>query len=142
MGEKLSDLEQFYPERMANRILGMGDVLSLIEKAQESLDIDEDKEKEMAARVKKGKMDFNDYLESMKQMRNMGGMGSILSMMGMNTAQLDDPVQSDFLVKLFSHVYGILTCHNIHNENGLMHRNFFFDFLKLRHHIFISTGKP
>lgn len=81
MGEKLSDLEQFYPDRMANRILGMGDVLSLIEKAQENISIDEDKEKEMAARMKKGKFDFNDYLESMKQMRNMGGLGSILSML-------------------------------------------------------------
>lgn len=81
MGEKLSDLEQFYPDRMANRILGMGDVLSLIEKAQESISIDEDKEKEMAARMKKGKFDFNDYLESMKQMRNMGGLSSILSML-------------------------------------------------------------
>ena len=81
MGEKLSDLEQFYPDRMANRILGMGDVLSLIEKAQESISIDEDKEKEMAARMKKVKFDFNDYLESMKQMRNMGGLSSILSML-------------------------------------------------------------
>lgn len=99
MGEKLSDLEQFYPDRMANRILGMGDVLSLIEKAQESIDIDEDKEKEMAARVKKGKMDFNDYLESMKQMRNMGGMGSILSMMGMNTAQLESAIDEKELAR-------------------------------------------
>lgn len=81
MGEKLSDLEQFYPDRMANRILGMGDVLSLIEKAQENIDIDADKEKEMAAKMKKGKFDFEDYLESMKQMRNMGGIGSLLSMM-------------------------------------------------------------
>ncbi len=81
MGEKLSDLEQFYPDRMANRILGMGDVLSLIEKAQENISIDEDKEKEMAARMKKGKFDFNDHLESMKQMRNMGGLSSILSML-------------------------------------------------------------
>ncbi len=99
MGEKLSDLEQFYPDRMANRILGMGDVLSLIEKAQENIDIDEDKEKEMAARVKKGKMDFNDYLESMKQMRNMGGMGSILSMMGMNSAQLENAVDEKELAR-------------------------------------------
>jgi signal recognition particle subunit SRP54 len=99
MGEKLSDLEQFYPDRMANRILGMGDVLSLIEKAQENIDIDEDKEKEMAARLKKGKMDFNDYLESMKQMRNMGGMGSILSMMGMNTAQLESAVDEKELAR-------------------------------------------
>lgn len=81
MGEKLSDLEQFYPDRMANRILGMGDVLSLIEKAQESIDIDEEKGREMAGRMKKGKFDFEDYLESMKQMRNMGGLASILSML-------------------------------------------------------------
>ena len=81
MGEKLSDLEQFYPDRMASRILGMGDVLSLIEKAQENISIDENKEKEMASRMKKGKFDFNDYLESMKQMRNMGGLASILKML-------------------------------------------------------------
>ncbi len=99
MGEKLSDLEQFYPDRMANRILGMGDVLSLIEKAQENIDIDEDKEKEMAARLKKGKMDFNDYLESMKQMRNMGGMASILSMMGMGGAQLDGAIDEKELAR-------------------------------------------
>lgn len=83
MGEKLSDLEQFYPDRMASRILGMGDVLSLIEKAQENIDIDEAKGKEMASRMKKGKFDFNDYLESMKQMKSMGGLGSILGMLGM-----------------------------------------------------------
>lgn len=92
MGEKLSDMEQFYPDRMANRILGMGDVLSLIEKAQESIDIDEDKGREMAGRMKKGKFDFEDYLESMRQMRNMGGLSSILSMlpgMGAKGADLD-----------------------------------------------------
>lgn len=90
MGEKLSDLEQFYPDRMASRILGMGDVLSLIEKAQENISIDEEKEKEMAARMKKGKFDFNDYLESMKQMRKMGGLTSILSMMPGVGRQLGD----------------------------------------------------
>ena len=90
MGEKLSDLEQFYPERMASRILGMGDVLTLIEKAQQNLDIDEEKEKQMAARMKKGKFDFEDYLESMKQMRNMGGLSSILSMMPGMGKQMGD----------------------------------------------------
>ena len=90
MGEKLSDLEQFYPDRMASRILGMGDVLSLIEKAQENISIDEEKEKEMAARMKKGKFDFNDYLESMKQMRNMGGFSGILSMMPGMGKQMSD----------------------------------------------------
>ncbi len=85
MGEKLSDLEQFYPDRMANRILGMGDVLTLIEKAQENVSIDADKERDMMSRMKKGKFDFNDYLESMKQMRNMGGLASIMGMLpGMN----------------------------------------------------------
>ena len=81
MGEKLSDLEQFYPDRMASRILGMGDVLSLIEKAQSNMDIDAEKEKEMASRFKKGKFDFEDYLESMTQMKKMGGLSSLLSMM-------------------------------------------------------------
>ncbi len=91
MGEKLSDLEQFYPDRMASRILGMGDVLSLIDKVQANLDIDEDKEKEMAARMKKGRFDFNDYLESMKQMRKMGGISSILGMIpGLGGKQMGD----------------------------------------------------
>jgi signal recognition particle subunit SRP54 len=103
MGEKLSDLEQFYPDRMANRILGMGDVLTLIEKAQQNLDIDEDKEKEMAARMKKGKFDFEDYLESMKQMRNMGGLSGILSMMpgmGKQMADIESAVDEKQLARM------------------------------------------
>ncbi len=90
MGEKLSDLEQFYPDRMASRILGMGDVLTLIDKVQASIDIDEGKEKEMAARMKKGKFDFNDYLESMKQMKKMGGLAGILGMMPGMGRQMGD----------------------------------------------------
>ncbi len=79
MGEKLSDLEQFYPDRMASRILGMGDVLTLIEKAE--AEIDEEKAKQMAQKMKKNQFDFEDYLESISQMKNMGGLGSIMSMM-------------------------------------------------------------
>lgn len=79
MGEKLSDLEQFYPDRMASRILGMGDVLSLIEKVGE--EIDEEQARKMTDKLKKAQFDFEDYLESMKQMRKMGGFGSILGMM-------------------------------------------------------------
>ena len=79
MGEKLSDLEQFYPERMASRILGMGDVLSLIEKAGE--EIDEEQARKMTEKLKKSQFDFEDYLESMKQMRKMGGLGSIMNML-------------------------------------------------------------
>ena len=82
MGEKLSDLEQFYPDRMATRILGMGDVLTLIDKVMaESEEIDKDKEKDMRDRLKKGKFDFNDYLESMNQMKKMGGLSSMLGLM-------------------------------------------------------------
>ncbi len=95
MGEKLSDMEQFYPDRMASRILGMGDVLSLIEKAQQNVDIDEDKSREMAGRMKKGKFDFEDYLESMKQMRKMGGLSSIIGMlpgMGINAGDLESMI--------------------------------------------------
>ena len=79
-------MEQFYPDRMASRILGMGDVLSLIDKVQEAnLEMDADKEREMSARMKKGKFDFEDYLESMKQMKKMGGLSSVLGMMGMGS---------------------------------------------------------
>ena len=79
MGEKLSDLEQFYPDRMASRILGMGDVLTLIEKAQNELD--EEKAKKLEEKMRKNEFDFEMYLESMSQMKKMGGLSSILGMM-------------------------------------------------------------
>ena len=79
MGEKLSDLEQFYPDRMASRILGMGDVLSLIEKAQEN--IDEEKALDLGRKIQHAEFDFNDYLESMNQMKKMGGLSGILGML-------------------------------------------------------------
>lgn len=84
MGEKLSDLEQFYPDRMASRILGMGDVLTLIEKAQAN--IDEEQAKEMERKLRKSEFDFNDYLESFRQVKKLGGLGSVMNMMpGMNS---------------------------------------------------------
>ena len=79
MGEKLSDLEQFYPDRMASRILGMGDVMSLIEKVQEN--IDEEKARAIEQKLKKARFGFDDYLESMNQMKNMGGLSGILNML-------------------------------------------------------------
>ena len=94
-GEKMDALDIFHPERMADRILGMGDVLSLIDKAQASIDIDEEKSRDMAGRMKKGKFDFEDYLESMKQMRNMGGLSSILGMlpgMGIKASDLEGAI--------------------------------------------------
>lgn len=79
MGEKLSDLEQFYPERMASRILGMGDVMSLIEKVESQ--IDETKAREMEKKLKKADFGFDDYLDSLNQMKNMGGLSSVLNML-------------------------------------------------------------
>ena len=79
MGEKLSDLEQFYPERMASRILGMGDVMSLIEKAEAA--VDQEAAQEMSKKLKKMDFDFNDYLTSLEQMNKMGGISSILNML-------------------------------------------------------------
>ena len=79
MGEKLNDLEPFYPNRMADRILGMGDIMTLIEKAQQN--IDAEKAREMEQKIKKASFGFDDYLESMNQVRNMGGIESVLSMM-------------------------------------------------------------
>lgn len=111
MGEKLSDLEQFHPDRMASRILGMGDVLTLIEKASQT--IDDDRAKELSRKMKKAEFDFNDYLESMSQMKNMGGISSLLSMlpgMGMKSlnskqmAQIEDSMDE----KSLSHVEAII----------------------------------
>ena len=79
MGEKLSDLEQFYPDRMASRILGMGDIMSLIEKA--TAEIDEEQAREMSQKLRKAEFDYNDFLSQMQQIKKIGGMGSILSML-------------------------------------------------------------
>lgn len=101
MGEKLSDLEQFYPDRMASRILGMGDVLTLIEKAQES--VDEEKAKAMTQKLKKAQFGFDDYLESMNQMRKMGGLTSILSMMpgmGSQLKGLEDAIDEKKMAQI------------------------------------------
>ena len=97
VGEKLTDLEQFYPDRMASRILGMGDVETLIEKAQDA--IDQDKAKEMSQKMRKGGFDFNDFLDNMEQMEKMGGMQDMLSMIPglgsqMKNVEIDDNAMS------------------------------------------------
>lgn len=89
MGEKLSDLEQFYPDRMASRILGMGDVLTLLEKAQADMDVE--RAKELSQKLKKAEFDFNDFLEQMQQLKKMGGLSSIMSMLpGLGGAAIPD----------------------------------------------------
>ena len=85
MGEKLSELEPFYPDRMAGRILGMGDVLSLIEKAQS--EIDEEKARESVRKLSKGQFNYDDFMEQMNQLQKLGGIAGILKMLpGMNKA--------------------------------------------------------
>ena len=110
MGEKLDDLEHFYPDRMASRILGMGDVLSLIEKAEAS--IDEDKAKNLSRKMRKAEFDYNDYLDSMAQMKKMGGLSSVLGMMpgmipGMNSAQLSQ-IEGAVDDKKMAHIEAII----------------------------------
>ena len=101
MGEKLTDLEPFYPDRMASRILGMGDVMSLIEKAQEN--IDEEKAKAMEQKIRKASFGFDDYLESMGQMKQMGGLSSVLSMLpgvgGSQMKMLEDSVDEGAMAR-------------------------------------------
>ena len=109
MGEKLSDLEQFYPDRMASRILGMGDVLTLIEKAQE--EIDEKKAAEMEKRMKRAEFTFDDYLTSMNQMKKMGGLTSVLSMMpgmgGSQLKQIEDAVDDKKMARIEAIIYSM-----------------------------------
>lgn len=86
IGEKLDQIEAFHPDRMAGRILGMGDVLTLIEKAEQNLD--EKKAAEMADKLRQNKFTLADYLEQMKQLKGMGSMEDIAGMLGMNAKSL------------------------------------------------------
>ncbi len=109
MGEKLSDLEQFYPDRMASRILGMGDVLTMIEKAQEA--IDEEEARKLEQKMKKAEFDFEDYLSSMNQMKKMGGLTSILGMMpgmgGMKMPEIDESEAEKGMKRTESIIYSM-----------------------------------
>ncbi len=106
MGEKLSDLEQFYPDRMASRILGMGDVLTMIEKAQES--IDEEQAKRLEQKMRKNQFDYEMYLESMSQMKKMGGMSAMMSLLpGMGIGKMPD-VDTDVAEKQMARTEAII----------------------------------
>ena len=109
MGEKLSELEQFYPDRMASRILGMGDILSLIEKAE--AEIDEEAAKRLESKVRKNGFDFEDYLESMKQMKKMGGLANVLAMMpgigGAQKAQMEAAIDDKKMARIEAIIYSM-----------------------------------
>ena len=93
-GEKLDDLELFHPDRMASRILGMGDVLSLIEKASEVTDVESSKD--LVERMKSNKFDMNDMLEQLKQVNKMGGISSMLSMIpGAGSIKTEDEERAE-----------------------------------------------
>jgi len=96
VGEKIEDLEMFYPDRLASRILGMGDVVSLVEKAAEQ--IDEEEALKLQEKLKKSQFDFEDFLGQLRQMRKMGGMGAIMKMLpgGKDLAGLVDENSKQF----------------------------------------------
>lgn len=96
MGEKLDTLDVFYPDRMAQRILGMGDIVSLVERAQ--MDFDEEEAKRVEKRIKQNKFDFNDFLGQMQQIKKMGDLKNLISMIpGVNKALKDAPIDDKAL---------------------------------------------
>jgi signal recognition particle subunit SRP54 len=110
VGEKLDALEEFYPERIAGRILGMGDVVGLVEKAIETVEID--KAQKIAAKVKKGAFDLEDLAEQLKQMQKLGGMGGVLNMLpgiGKVKKQLDAANLDDRILKRQQAIIGSMT---------------------------------
>jgi len=107
VSEKVDGLEPFHPERMASRVLGMGDVLSLIEEAQKKVDLDE--AKKLADKVKSGKgFDLDDFKMQMQQMRNMGGMGALMDKLPANIAGMAGQINSDAGDKAIRRIEGII----------------------------------
>ncbi|MFS1563358.1 MAG: signal recognition particle protein [Candidatus Arsenophonus phytopathogenicus] len=107
IGEKIDGLEPFYPDRIASRILGMGDVLSLIEEIESK--VDREKAEKLAHKLKKGNsFDLNDFLEQLKQMRDMGGMASMLSKMP-GISQVPDAVKSQMDDKVLVRMEAIIS---------------------------------
>lgn len=106
MGEKLSDLELFYPDRMAGRILGMGDILTLIDKAEAQYD--EQKAREMERKFKKAEFNFDDFLEQMTQVEKMGGISDMISMLpGMGSKLKDVDLDEGALTRTKSIIYSM-----------------------------------
>ncbi|WP_028874235.1 signal recognition particle protein [Tepidiphilus margaritifer] len=107
VGEKLSGLEPFYPDRMASRILGMGDIVGLVEEARRS--VDEHKAKELAQKLRTGKgFDLNDFREQIVQMRKMGGIGALLDKLPAQFAQAAGQLQGGMEEKAISRIQGII----------------------------------
>ena len=106
VGEKLSDLEQFHPDRMASRILGMGDVLTLIDKAQEA--IDDKQARELEAKLRKQQFDFDDFLEQLKQIKKLGSFSQILGMLPGVDKKMIESVDTEENEKRLKHIEAII----------------------------------
>jgi len=107
VGEKLSGLEPFHPDRMANRILGMGDIVGLVEEARRT--VDEHKAKELAQKLRTGKgFDLNDFREQIVQMRKMGGIGALLDKLPAQFAQAAGQLQGGMEEKAIRRIQGII----------------------------------
>ncbi|MGF0539812.1 signal recognition particle protein [Agrobacterium sp. ES01] len=107
VGEKMTELEEFHPRRIADRILGMGDIVSLVERASET--IDAEKAKVMAEKMAKGKFDLNDLADQLKQMQNMGGMGGIMGMMPGMAGMKDKMAAAGMDDKMFARQLAIIS---------------------------------
>ncbi|MCD8052527.1 MAG: signal recognition particle protein [Lachnospiraceae bacterium] len=118
MGEKLSDLEPFYPDRMASRILGMGDVLSLLEKAQNS--VDEEKAREMEQKLRKADFDFNDFLDQFAQLRKMGSLSDLMGMIpGMSGKIREEDMPDDASIRRIESIIYSMTAEERRNPDIL-----------------------
>ncbi len=116
IGEKLDDIDVFHPDRMASRILGMGDIVSFVERAQQQ--VDEQKAREVEKKIKKNKFDFNDFLDQVQQIKKMGNLKNLMSMIpGMNKAIRDIDIDDDAFKQIEAIIHSMTPYEREHPES-------------------------
>ena len=116
IGEKLDDIDVFHPDRMASRILGMGDIVSFVERAQQQ--VDEAKAREVEKKIKKNKFDFNDFLDQVQQIKKMGNLKNLMSMIpGMNKAIRDIDIDDDAFKQIEAIIHSMTPYEREHPES-------------------------
>ena len=116
IGEKLDDIDVFHPDRMASRILGMGDIVSFVERAQQQ--VDEEKAREVEKKIKKNKFDFNDFLDQVQQVKKMGNLKNLMSMIpGMNKAIRDIDIDDDAFKQIEAIIHSMTPYEREHPES-------------------------
>lgn len=116
IGEKLDDIDVFHPDRMASRILGMGDIVSFVERAQQQ--VDEAKAREVEKKIKKNKFDFNDFLDQVQQVKKMGNLKNLMSMIpGMNKAIRDIDIDDDAFKQIEAIIHSMTPYEREHPES-------------------------